>query len=602
MRIIKMKFFFKTATALLSLLLLGVVPLLGQSQNTNRVTTNNESGVNQNYFFDQAGSQFADPFSSLDEFIDPDTYHLGPYDVLSIFGKGVIEFNYRGLTVNASGDLVIPVVGMVSVRGLTMTEVKTKIQEEFASSLKNSKVTISLDKPRPVSVHVGGEIPNPGKYIVQPGSRFSALISGLQVNGTELVFPLQKEVSEMARSTSTPQNVTGLNFDNIQDKSEQKDELTQSTYTTISKKYDLRRIQVTSNYGDTRYIDLSAYFTSGKKRFNPYIADGDQVNFIEKKSGTPTISISGAVINDFEGTFRTDDTFEKLFEISGGFTTDADSSTFIIYREVSGAMKKMEFTFGQQVNLQPNDRIIIPHSDDPENIGSVSINGQVGLPGIYSVKEGETTLYDLLEMAGGLNENALATAGYMYRESYQNRGVNSVSSITPSLLMRSSDQYLEGFDYLRLEEALNTNRMPIDFSNDSFLKSFSLSDGDKIFIPKDEQTVSVIGQINQPGFYTFNQNYTVSDYINSANGLSIAANQERIFIIKAGSRTWLKPSEAELSSGDIIFVDRTPLVDANSALNFEFQKEQLKNDRIQLILAAIGTITGIITTYVAVTR
>ncbi|MDR9415369.1 MAG: polysaccharide biosynthesis/export family protein, partial [Gracilimonas sp.] len=254
MRIIKMKFFFKTATALLSLLLLGVVPLLGQSQNTNRVTTNNESGVNQNYFFDQAGSQFANSFSSLDEFIDPDTYHLGPYDVLSIFGKGVIEFNYRGLTVNASGDLVIPVVGMVSVRGLTMTEAKTKIQEEFASSLKNSNVTISLDKPRPVSVHVGGEIPNPGKYIVQPGSRFSALISGLQVNGTELVFPLQKEVSEMARSTSTPQNVTGLNFDNIQDKSEQKDELTQSTYSTISKKYDLRRIQVTSNYGDTRYI------------------------------------------------------------------------------------------------------------------------------------------------------------------------------------------------------------------------------------------------------------------------------------------------------------------------------------------------------------
>ena len=82
----------------------------------------------------------------------------------------------------------------------------------------------------------------------------------------------------------------------------------------------------------------------------------------------------------------------------------------------------------------------------------------------------------------------------------------------------------------------------------------------------------------------------------------MAANKERVFVIKAGSRAWYKPEDTMLSSGDIIFVDREPLVDATSARNYNLQLEQLKNSRISLILAAIGTVTGIITTYVALTR
>ncbi|MEX2411682.1 MAG: SLBB domain-containing protein, partial [Candidatus Paceibacterota bacterium] len=466
--------------------------------------------------------------------------------------------------------------------------------------IKDTEVSVSLDKPRLVSIHIGGEIPNPGKYTLQPGIRYDALISGLFIND-EVFYPLQTTgISTENFPNSNLQSITGLNFEKIETKSKEQSDLTESLFSNVSKKYDLRRVKVIDNEGNTKYIDLSAYFLSGKKKFNPYISDGDQINFIERTSGSPKISISGAVLNDFEGTFRTDDTFEKLFEISGGFAPDADTTSFIIYREVDGTVEKLNFSTGKEVTLQPNDRIIIPHAEAMENIGSVSIEGQVVMPGIYRVKENETTLFDLLEIAGGLSENALPKAGYLYRQSYDNRGVKSVSSISPSLLIRSSNQYLEGFDYMELEEVLNAGRMPVDFTNESRLKQLTLSDGDKIFIPKNENSISLMGQINQPGFYTYNATYSISDYIDMANGLTVAAAHDRIFIIKAGSRSWLKPSETELSSGDIIFVDRTPLVGANSARTFEYQQEQLKNDRIQLVLAALGTITGIITTYVAI--
>jgi protein involved in polysaccharide export with SLBB domain len=602
MKSFRMKFYLKSAGLLLLLLFIGIKPLIGQSQNNdNRLSGNNESNLSETYFFDQAGLQLANQLFSLDEFIDPDNYQLGPYDILSIFGKGVIEFNYRGLAVSASGDIVIPVAGMVSVKGLTLTEAKDKIQRVFQKTLKNSEISVSLDQPRPVSVHLGGQIPNPGKYTIQPGTRYSALISGLLIN-QEIVYPLQNLPNSTIQSPNSPITVTGINFEELEFKNKAQSDLTESFFKQISVKYDLRRVKVTNNSGDTHYVDLSAYFNSGHKNFNPYIADGDEINFIERSSTSPKISISGAVINNFEGTFRTDDTFKKLFNISGGFAPGADTSNFIVYRGVNGTVEKLSFSYGDEITLQPNDRIIIPHTQEQQSIGSVYIDGQVMTPGIYSITEDKTTLNDLLQMAGGLNDKALPKAGYLYRQSFDNRGVKSVSAFSPSLLIRSSDQYLEGFDYMKLEEALNVGRMPIDFTDETLLSQLTLSDGDQLFIPKNEYSVSLMGQINKPGFYNFKQNYTLTDYINRAEGLTVAANPDRIFIIKAGSRSWLKPSETELSSGDIIFVDRTPLVDATSGRTFEFQKEQLKNNRFQLLLAAISTITSIITTYVAITR
>lgn len=573
--------------------------------NSNQNSFNLDRGTNSNitYFFDEAGFQLATTASPLDEFIDPDRYRLGAYDVLSVSGQGLMEFNYRGITVNASGDITLPTVGTLSIQGLSLTEAKEMIRNEFEQTIRNTEINITLDRPRPVVVHVGGDVANPGRYIIQPGTRYDALISGFQVED-EVISPVQniEQTINNQNSSFNRQTITGLNFEELELKSSAKNEVSNTLLSEISKKYDLRLVQVTNNESESRFVDLSAYFNSGMKKFNPYIADGDQINFVERTKERARISISGAVLSPFEGTFRTDDTFEKLVEISGGLSPDADTTSFFIYREVTGSAEKMEFSFGDEVTLQPNDRIIIPRNTDTENMGSVSIEGQVGTPGIFSITEGETNLAQILEMAGGLNEDALARAAYLYRKSYDNRGVNSVSSISPSLLTRSSDQYLEGYDYMRLEEALNTGRVPVDLTDSTLIREMTLSDGDQIFIPKDEHSISLIGQVNSPGFYAFNENISVQDYISKASGYTVAANKERVFVIKAGSRTWYRPNETELVSGDIIFVDRESLVDVNSARNYELQRQQLKNNRIQLVLAAIGTVTGIITTYVAVTR
>jgi hypothetical protein len=82
----------------------------------------------------------------------------------------------------------------------------------------------------------------------------------------------------------------------------------------------------------------------------------------------------------------------------------------------------------------------------------------------------------------------------------------------------------------------------------------------------------------------------------------LSADKERIFVIKAGNSAWYKPQETTIESGDRIFVDRVPIEDLNQFRTYEVQRAQQRIQRTQLILTAITTITGIITTYVAVRR
>ena len=558
------------------------------------------TNFNNGYFIDQAALQLAVNSAPLDEFINPESYRLGPYDVLAIYGKNVLELNYRGLMVNASGDIILPGAGAVSVKGLTLKEAKSKIQSAFAEELNQTEIVVSVDRPRPVIVHIGGDIPNPGRYVLPAGTRYDALVSGFPVED-RIIFPLVNQPDQITTQINSRQpSVTGIDFEKIEQQQNELEEDYNSFFNKAVEKYDLRIVEVNGTDSSKKYIDLSAYYNSGIRKYNPYISDGDQVTMIRKNKDRQKISIAGAVRTPFEGTYRTDDTFQKLFRIAGGFEAEADTTQFHIFRSINGAVEKLTFSYGEDVHLQPRDRIVIPYKETISEIGSIRIKGQVKNPGYYSITEGETTLEEVLEMAGGLTNSALPTGAYLIRNSLDNRGVTSTTRFNPSLLTRSSDQYIEGFDYMELERSLNPNRMAVNISDNDLIANTKLLDGDEINIPKDENTVVLMGQINQPGFYNFNEELSVQDYINNADGFTVAANRNRVFIIKAGSRSWYKPEETDINSGDIILIDRTPFEDVSSGTNIEIRKEELRNSRVRLILSTISTIATAITTYLAI--
>lgn len=598
----RLPFFWQLA----SVYLLGAVLFSSATHAQNNSEQNRTSygtEYTNNYYVDEAGLQLAVNATPLDNFIDPNTYELGPYDVISLQGIGLTEFSYRAVLVNALGDIVTPIAGKINLKGLTLTEAETKVKEHFSTYVLDTEVFLTLDRPRPVNIHVGGNIPNPGRYVVPAGTRYDALISGFEI-GEEIVSPLVN-VENKQQIISTRQTISGINFDRLSATQSEEGEIADSRFRQLAQKYDMRYIKVSSKDGSVHYVDLHAYFNSGQEKFAPYITDGDQVTFIDHSFDRPTISISGAVNTPFTGSYRSDDTFEKLLLIAGGYHPQADSSQLIRVYEQNGEKIREELSLSSTnltEKLESGDQLIIPYKKTNRNKGNVQIEGMVAIPGIYTIENGETKLSEVVQIAGGLENNALASAAYLIRESANQRGVSSVTDINMTLLSKSYDQFLEGFDYLELEEILSANRMAIDLTNNQTLSEVTLQDGDRIYVPKDDRSIRIMGQVNNPGFYAYQAEQSVNGYLQRANGMTIAADRERIFVIKAGSRSWYEPQETSIESGDIIFVDRIPFQDAKTGLEYQVSIQELKNRRTQLIMTGISALTSVVTAYVAVRR
>ena len=106
----------------------------------------------------------------------PADYMVGPGDILSIqlYGK---ENRQLDLEINASGDLVFPELGAVSLAGLTFTEAKTKIANMVKGQLIGTQAITNLSELRAIQIFVVGEAYEPGAYMVNSLTTISQAIS-----------------------------------------------------------------------------------------------------------------------------------------------------------------------------------------------------------------------------------------------------------------------------------------------------------------------------------------------------------------------------------------------------------------------------------------
>ncbi len=110
--------------------------------------------------------------------VGPD-YIIGPGDSIKIIVWGSVQGEYN-LTVNRSGQIDIPKVGVVHVSGLTYRQLREVIDREFARQYTNFQMNVTLDNLRTIQVFVVGQARFPGSYAV---SSLSTLVSALFAAG-----------------------------------------------------------------------------------------------------------------------------------------------------------------------------------------------------------------------------------------------------------------------------------------------------------------------------------------------------------------------------------------------------------------------------------
>jgi len=111
---------------------------------------------------------------------DDQVYRVGPEDRIRVDIMGVEDLS-REYRVNGAGRILMPLIGEVSVSGMSLSEVEETIAEAYAEDyLRNPQVSAEVTDYRSQQFTVVGAVENPRVYSV---SRQTSLIEALAMAG-----------------------------------------------------------------------------------------------------------------------------------------------------------------------------------------------------------------------------------------------------------------------------------------------------------------------------------------------------------------------------------------------------------------------------------
>ena len=145
--------------------------------------------------------------------------------------------------------------------------------------------------------------------------------------------------------------------------------------------------------------------------------------------------------------------------------------------------------------IQPFDKIIVRKSPRYEDQKSVAIEGEVWYPGSYTIKDKTQRITDLITLAGGLKNGAYPKGATFNRDSTQ-------IAVDLTVIVK----------------------------NPSAQENLLLLQGDRLFIPRELETVKLSGELLNPISVAFRPNLSVKDYIAQAGGFTDKAAKRRVFV------------------------------------------------------------------------
>jgi protein involved in polysaccharide export with SLBB domain len=389
----------------------------------------------------------------------PSTYELGPGDELLIVIWGAAENSYRN-QVDREGAIRLKNIGPIYVSGLSIKEAKFKITsylKRIYSGIGATKdshnrvnVDISLVGVRTVQVNIIGEVKVPGTYSL---SALSSVLNALYASG------------------GPTENGT------------------------------FRKVKVIRQGTSLGTFDIYKYLIEGSEEGNVLVRDQDKIivsPFLSR------VQVQGNVKRPGLYELLEGETLEDFIGYFSGFTSDAYKERLIVER-VNGTQKEVrEILVSDQPNfiLKDGDVVTVQKVIDRfEN--RISIEGAIFRPGNYQLSEG-LTLFDLLEKASGVKEDAFLERGIIYR---------------------TMDDVKQEIISFSVKNVLNKSEN-IDLKREDKVRVFRESE------LKENKTISISGAINMPQTIQFIDKMSIEDFIAVSGGFREGADVKIIDIAR----------------------------------------------------------------------
>ena len=456
-------------------------------------------------------------------------YTIRPGDTIRIDNLEGGQFSGDYL-VPPDGNLSLPMIGSVSVVGLTIQEAAEVVTAKYRRFFKYPQVGVSLLRINPLNITIAGEVNSPGTYIIP--------VQNLREGGIQ--FPTATQAIEQ--------------FGGI----------------TISA--DLGRVQVRRRQSNGQqqaiYLNLLNFILAGDSSQNITLRDGDTIfiptknevnlreirqlalaNFAVDLSTARTVTVVGEVTHPGSYSIKGGDstggdkpfagradglpTVSRALQLAGGVTRSANIRQIQI-RRTTKTGKQQFFTIDlweflqagdvtQNTILQDGDTIVIPtaanlsqteilqiaeasFAADLNTPRTVTVVGEVTRPGAIVVRGGDTvgintqfagrneglpTLTRVLQLAGGVTRSADIRRVEIRRRTRS--GAERVINVNLWEFLqtgnRDLDPILEDGDTIVIPTTTNLSQTEI-------LQIAEASFAAELNTPR---TVTVVGEVTRPG-------------------------------------------------------------------------------------------------------
>ena len=446
-------------------------PIPTQASNPTSPTTNpQDQGLT--YFGYNIFSGGPDSFQPSTPSPVDEGYVVGPDDELRLTVWGATEFQYE-LRVDIEGRTNIPNIGLITVAGKTLKELRTSLKLRLAQSyagLVKTPPTIFMDltvtRYKPIEIFVLGEVSSPGAYTVTSNATlFNVLYA---VGGP----------------------------------------------TTAG---SLRDVRIIRDGQVLRTLDFYDLLLDGVLAENIPLLNNDRV-FIPPRNNE--IRIQGPVKRPAIYELKDGEDFQDLLRFTAGLQPEIYTDRFQINRiipmeersDASRAREILDFNLNDvltgniPITLVDGDRIQLFSITDI-NDQVVEINGAVDQPGTFELNQELQTIRDLILAADGLSENAY---------------------LGQAELIRTNDDLTQSYFTVNLAEAISGNEAEnMMLQRRDLLTIYTLDD------IRQTGLVSVIGYIRNPASYPWRENLRVYDLLFKAGGLFDAEYLEQVHLDRA---------------------------------------------------------------------
>ena len=476
----------------------------------------------------------------------PKNYVLGPGDevIVDIFGAN--QSTIRSI-ISPEGYINVDVLGPIYLSGKSIESANkflkgklSQIYEGLSGGEEQTDIQLSLGQVRSIQISIIGEVPSPGTYMVSSLSTvFHAMFKagGVKEPGTVRAIRLVRDNKTIAVVDMYDFLVNGSRKNDL--RLEEGDVILVDPYKSIVKvngyvkrpmNFEMKEgetlaelFKYAGGFSKTAYSDNVSVVRQQGHDFVVTTVESAQYGSFVLKNGDEVdvrkmdarfenrISISGAVI--LPGIFELKpevNTVRKLVAKAGGVLPEAFTQRALIHRQhddrsletfavdLEGIMNGSK----PDVPLRNNDQLFVHSVFELNDQGTLTINGEVAIPGTFPFAA-NTTVQDLILQAGGLLRSASEARVDVVRLIVDNKSLVAQKDIsTYYTFSLNNGLAVDGADTFVLEpyDVVTVRRSPSYVNN---------------------KVVKVTGEVNFPGNYNMSRREErVSDIIAKAGDIT----------------------------------------------------------------------------------